>query len=82
MVKKDNVLQKKSFSFAVRVVKAYKYLVEKNRSVFFQNSFYGVAPPSEPMLKKQLERKAKQNFLPNYPLHIKKREKQIIGYDY
>ncbi len=39
MVKKDNVLQKKSFSFAVRVVKAYKYLVEKKSERVLSKQF-------------------------------------------
>ena len=30
-MKKDNVIQKKSYDFAVRIVKLYKYLVENEK---------------------------------------------------
>ena len=39
MEKKNNILQAKSFSFAVRVVKAYKYLVEKKSEYVLSKQF-------------------------------------------
>jgi hypothetical protein len=33
-MKEDNVIQRKSFEFAVRAVKAYKYIVENKEGVF------------------------------------------------
>ena len=36
---KDNVLLEKSFAFAVRVVKAYKYLAEEKREFVLSKQF-------------------------------------------
>ncbi|MEP7038676.1 MAG: four helix bundle protein [Acidobacteriota bacterium] len=36
---KDNVLLEKSFAFAVRVVKAYKFLVEEKRELVISKQF-------------------------------------------
>ena len=38
-MKKDNVLQSKSFSFAVRVVKAYQYLVKTKSEYVLSKQF-------------------------------------------
>ncbi len=39
MEKKNNILQEKSFAFAVRVVKAYKYLIEKKSEYVLSKQF-------------------------------------------
>ena len=34
----DNITQDKSYSFAIRVVKAYKYLTNEKKNLFCQNN--------------------------------------------
>ncbi len=36
---KDNILLKKSFAFAIRVIKAYKYLVEEKKEFILSKQF-------------------------------------------
>lgn len=37
---KENVVKDKSFAFAIRIVKLYKYLVEEKREFVFQNNYF------------------------------------------
>ena len=37
---KENVVKDKSFAFAIRIVKLYKYLVEEKRESVFQNNYF------------------------------------------
>jgi len=38
-MEKQNILKDKSFAFALRIVKAYKYLVKEKTNLFCQNSY-------------------------------------------
>jgi hypothetical protein len=40
-MKEENIVREKSYSFALRIVKAYKYLAEEKRrkNMFFPNSY-------------------------------------------
>ena len=37
-MKEGNVLQQKTYQFSIRIVKAYQYLVEVKKSMFFLNN--------------------------------------------
>lgn len=37
---KENVVKDKSFAFAIRIVKLYKYLVEEKKEFVFQNNYF------------------------------------------
>ena len=41
-MKKESVVMNKSYAFALRVVKLYKYITIEKRSMFFQNNYYVV----------------------------------------
>lgn len=38
----DNVIVTKSFDFAVRIVKLYKYLIDEKKNILYQNNSYVV----------------------------------------
>lgn len=40
---KDNAVEYKSYSFASRIIKAYKYLSEQKESVYYPSSYYAAA---------------------------------------
>lgn len=71
-MKKDNIIQQKSFAFAIRIVNLYKYLTTEKKNLFFQNNFWGVEHPLEPTLKNLLEDNQKKIFFQNLALHTKK----------
>ena len=76
---KENIIQVKSFAFAIRIVNAYKYLQSEKRSLYYQNKCCEVAPRLEQMWKKQLEDNLKKTSSQKYLLHTKRLEKQNIG---
>lgn len=49
---KENVIQLKTFEFAVRIVKLYQYLVEEKKNGYFQNKYLGVVLPLVQIPKK------------------------------
>ena len=60
----DNVIEDKSFRFAVRIVKLCQYLQEEKRNTPFQSSSCAVVPVSVLMWLKPNRRKAVQTLLP------------------
>lgn len=51
-MKTENVIQEKSYAFAIRIINLYRYLTEKKVNMFCQNNYYGVELLLERMLKK------------------------------
>ena len=79
---KDNVLYEKFYSFAIRVVKAYQYIVNEKRNMFFQSNCWEAEHPSEQMLPKPMEQFQKSISLQKFQLLTKSVLKQNIGYHY
>ncbi len=44
-MKQDNIILDKSFLFAIRIVKLYKYLSDKKKNTYYQSNFYDVEHP-------------------------------------
>ncbi len=51
-MKQGNQIQIKSYEFAIRVVKLYRYLIDKKKNLYFQSKYYDQEPQSEQMLKR------------------------------
>ena len=78
-MKKKNVVQEKSFAFAIRIVKIYSYLQAEKKSLCYQNNCCVRGLRSVLMLKKVLVDSRKKIFYRKYPLPTKKHEKAYIG---
>ena len=52
-MKSDNIIQEKSFAFAIRIVNLYKYLTNEKKSLFFQNKYLKVEHQLVQILKNQ-----------------------------
>ncbi len=50
---KDNIIKNKSYKFALRIIKLYKYLSEEKKSIFFQNNYLEAGLQLGQMWKKQ-----------------------------
>ena len=51
---KKNIVQEKSYAFALRIVKLYRWLCEEKRSMFCQNNSLYPALPLGPMSRRLL----------------------------
>lgn len=60
MIAKNNAIHIKSYAFAIRIVNAYKFLAESEKSLFYQNSYYAVELLSELWLLKLIMRRVVQ----------------------
>jgi len=77
-MKKDNLIQNKSFDFALRMIKLSKFLSGKNERII-ANQILRSGLQLEPILKKLLELNLIRIFLQRLQYLIKKQEKLIIG---
>ena len=55
----DNIIESKSFDFAIRIVNLYKYLTD-GKKIFFQSSCFAVEQASVQMLPKPSKHRANQ----------------------
>jgi|GEM_PF-1722404 len=53
-MKTENVIQVKSYAFAVRIIRLYQHLTEKKKNLSFLSKFYVVAQALAQMSKKRL----------------------------
>ena len=58
----ESIILKKSKSFALRIIKLYKYLTEQKKNSYYPNSFCVVAQVLVPTLKKGLMGSPKQIY--------------------
>lgn len=59
------MVQQKSYAFALRIIKAYRYLGEEKKEFVLANNYYAVEHPLAQMWKKPLAGKQKKIFTQN-----------------
>jgi len=78
---KQNVIQDKSFAYAVRVVNAYKHLVSTKSEYVLSKQFLRSGTSIGANVEEALGVQRRLNFCRNYQFLIKKLEKIVIGLD-
>ena len=56
----DNIIESKSFDFAIRIVNLYKTCLTERKKIFFQSSCFAVEQASVQMLPKPSKHRANQ----------------------
>lgn len=64
-MKKDNIVQVKSYNFAIQIVELYKYLSSEKKEFILSNNFFAQGLQLELILKKLSEDKVERIFLQN-----------------
>ncbi len=76
---KENIIEKKSFDFAVEIVATYKYLTFEKKNSFSQNNFYDPAHQLEQILQKPLADNHQKILFINSKSQEKRLMKPFIG---
>lgn len=79
---KENIIQIKSYAFAVRIVKVYKYLCEEKKEYVLSKQLLRSGTSIGANIEEAIGGKPIKIFSQNSQLHTKKPEKLIIGFDY
>ena len=79
---KENVIQIKSYAFAVKIVKVYKHLCENKKEYVLSKQLLRSGTSVGANVEEAIGGQSEKISLLNLQLHIKKLEKRIIGYDY
>lgn len=75
----ESVILEKSKSFALRIIKLYKYLTEEKKSLYYQSNSYAVAQALGPTQKKALSPSQKLIYALDFLWLKKNAPKQSIG---
>jgi four helix bundle protein len=62
-MKEDNVIQRKSFEFAIRAVKAYKYIVENKKEFVLSKQFLRSATSIGANVEEAIGAQSKPDFI-------------------
>ena len=81
IMKSENVIQEKSYAFAVRIVKLYKYLVDEKKEYVLSKQLLRCGTSLGANIEEAIGGQS-DFFLLNLQLHTKKQEKLITGFVY
>ncbi len=76
---KESVLKDKSYQFALRVIKLYKYFIAEKKEYVLSKQILRSRAASAQILKRQIKHNQKQILFTNFQSLKKKRLKPIIG---
>ena len=79
---KENVLLEKTFTFAIRVVKAYRYLAEEKKEFVLSKQFLRSGTSIGANAEESVGGQSKADFIQKLALLTKRREKLGIGSDF
>lgn len=80
MNQKENIIRDKSYAFALRIIKLYKYLVETKQEYILSKQILREGTSVGAKVEEALGGHSKKISSRKYKLLIKKQEKFIIGY--
>ena len=78
-MKTDNVIQQKTFAFAIRIVNAYKYLKTEKQEFVLSKQLLRSGTSIGANIEKAIGSQSTADFLHKLSISYKKREKQCIG---
>ena len=81
-MKTDNVVQEKSYAFAVRIVKVYQYLCAEKKEFFLSKQLLRCGTSIGANIEEAIGGQSKKDFFAKLTISYKEQEKLIIGYDY
>ncbi len=81
-MKKDNIIQVKSYSFAVRIVKLYKHLSEEKREFTLSKQLLRSGTSVGANVEEAIGGQSRKDFFAKLTIAYKEaRESHIIGYN-
>ncbi len=78
-MKSDNVIQEKSFAFAIRIVNAYKFLINEKKEFVLSKQMLRSGTSIGANVEEAIGVNQKPILFQNFPLRTKKQEKLCIG---
>lgn len=81
-MKTDNIIQIKSYAFAIRIVNAYKYLIEEHKEYVLSKQLLRCGTSIGANIEEAIGGQSQKDFFAKLQLLIKKQEKQNIGLIY
>lgn len=79
---KENIIQIKSYAFAVRIVKVYQYLCEEKKEYVLSKQLLRSGTSIGANIEEAIGGQTDKDFFAKLTIAIKKLEKLIIGFDY
>ena len=78
-MKQENIIQDKSFAFAVRIVNLYKYLCEEKKEFVLSKQILRSGTSIGANVEESIGGQSDRDFLTKLTIAYKKREKLYIG---
>ena len=76
---KENIIQQKSFSFAIRIVKLYKYLISEKKEFVLSKQILRSGTSIGANIEESIGGRSDKEFLFKLEISYKEEEKQFIG---
>ena len=76
---KENIIQDKSFDFAVRIVNLYKYLTENKKEFVLSKQVLRSGTLIGANIEESIGGRSNKEFCLSLKFHIKRQEKRFIG---
>ena len=81
-MKADNVIQIKSYAFAIRVVNVYKYLTSEHNEYVLSKQLLRCGTSIGANIEEAIGGQSKKDFIAKLAISYKKQGRHIIGLEY
>lgn len=79
---KDNILGEKSYKFALRMIKLYKFMIEEHKEYVLSKQVLRSGTSIGANIEESVHAQSKTDFVHKLSIAQKKRRKQVTGLDY